>query len=138
MNSKHLLVADDEKHIRLALSLILRRTGYRVTMVEDGQELLLKVLELKDGARPDLLIIDIQMPGWTGLELIEKLAKRGLAIPILLISGYKYREMVAGFKTSEAITYLEKPFSPEELLLQVEYLLQWSPPRDQPILKGMV
>jgi CheY-like chemotaxis protein len=125
MGTRHVLVVDDEKNTRLALSLVFRKSGCLVTALADGMEALRKVEDLiEEGSPLDLLVIDIQIPGMTGLELVEALEKRDIQLPILLISGYRIREMVERATRKACIDYLEKPFEPRELLARVETLLE--------------
>lgn len=125
IENKHILVADDEKHTRLVLSLILRKAGFRVTTVCDGLEALNKVVQLARDSDPfDLLVIDVQMPGMTGTELVDELMKQRALFPILLISGYSDKDMVAGLLKDGRIGYLEKPFEPDELLRHVALLIE--------------
>ncbi|MFC2173214.1 response regulator [Acidobacteriota bacterium] len=120
----NVLVADDEHHTRLALSLILKKAGFDVTSVGDGIKALNKIREATDDAAPfDLLVIDIQMPRLTGLEVIKELENLKVIFPILIISGYKHKEIVADIARSGCIAYAEKPFRPDELLHHIDVLL---------------
>jgi DNA-binding NtrC family response regulator len=122
---KHVLVADDERHTRLVLSLILKRAGFNVTTAEDGSEALSKLIGTIRGSRPfDLLVIDIQMPGFTGIELVEEIGKLNVAFPILLITGYRDVERVAELTRTCCVEYAEKPFAPDELLQHVARVLE--------------
>lgn len=122
---KHILLADDEEHVRFTLSLILRRAGCRVTVVEDGTRALQMSLEAARRGKPfDLLVIDIQMPGLTGVEVIKELGQLGAAFPVLLITGYRDREIVNYLKSDTRIAYAEKPFSPDQLLGHVAVALK--------------
>lgn len=121
---KHALVADDEKHTRVALSLILRKAGFRVTAVEDGLQALKTFVSARRQSTPfDLLIIDIQMPGLTGIELVEEIGKLGVTSPILLITGYRDIDRLAELSRRHCVEYAEKPFDPDELLQHVSRLL---------------
>jgi DNA-binding NtrC family response regulator len=123
----HVLLAEDESHTRLALALILKKAGYRVTLVEDGQQALDWLSEVSALSDPvDLLIIDIQMPKLTGIVLLHELDKRNISIPTLIISGYRYREIMESSHTKAELAYLEKPFEPHEFLWNVERLLEAS------------
>ena len=122
--SKHALLADDEKHTRVALALILRKAGYQVTTVDDGQEALGAIAGASRCATGfDLLVIDVQMPGLTGIELVEEIGRLGTAVPTLLITGYRCPDRVAELRRSQCLECAEKPFSPEEFLQHVARLL---------------
>jgi len=125
MREKHVLVADDERHTRVALSVIFKRAGFDVTAAEDGQEAFDRIVGAAPGARPfDLLVLDIQMPGLTGLELVEEIGKLGGVFPILLITGWRDRERAEELGRRYCVEYAEKPFEPDELLRHVARVLQ--------------
>ncbi|MDI6807790.1 MAG: response regulator [Candidatus Eisenbacteria bacterium] len=117
VRKKNILVADDEKHSRLGLSLVLRKAGYEVTIVSDGVEALARIVEsAKHSKSFDLLVVDVQMPGLTGSELVEELLRINAVIPVLVMSGYRDKDTVAGLSRNGCLCYAEKPFSPSELL----------------------
>ncbi len=122
--TRHALVADDEKHTRVALSLILRKAGYQVTTAEDGLEALRTVEGAAHGSTPfDLLVVDVQMPGLTGIEVVEEIGRLGATTPTLLITGYRCPERVAELRRERCLECAEKPFSPDEFLEHVARLL---------------
>ncbi|UCD47622.1 MAG: response regulator [Deltaproteobacteria bacterium] len=122
---KHVLVADDEKHTRFTLSLIFRKAGFRVTTVADGLEALKQTVETIRNSDPfDLLVLDIQMPGLTGIELIDEIENLSGYFPIVLITGYWDREIANELKKRCCIEYAEKPFEPGELFVYVGRVLE--------------
>jgi len=124
MREKHVLVADDERHTRVTLSLVFRRAGFRVTAAEDGQQALDRVAEaLRRSQSFDLLVLDIQMPGLTGIELVEALGRLGATFPILLITGYRDQDRAEDLGRKFCVEYAEKPFEPDELMGHVERVL---------------
>ncbi|MFC1611083.1 response regulator [Myxococcota bacterium] len=126
--SARVLLAEDEEHTRLTLSLILRKIGFLVTTVADGREALKSISDLIDRQEPPaLLVIDIQMPGLTGLDLMAELDKRGVFLPTVVISGYQYRKVVEGCQAHTRVAYLEKPFSPEEFLACLDSVVEKRP-----------
>jgi diguanylate cyclase (GGDEF)-like protein len=117
----HVLVADDEEDARAALQLVLGR-DYEVDAVGDGQEALDRV----HSERPDVVLLDLNMPRLDGLEVLERLrADPATAeIPVLLVSGrsddaVKVRSLDLG-----AVDYLQKPFSERELRARVDRTLR--------------
>lgn len=115
---KHVLIAEDDDHLREALQEILSTEGYRVIAAEDG----LEALDWMSRVSVDLVIVDILMPGLGGPELIKRL--RGTSewanIPILVLSGYadltRYRDLpVDGVQL--------KPFQMTEFLGKVDQLI---------------
>ncbi len=123
MKSTHVLLVEDEKNTQLSLSLILRRAGFKVTTLDDGLQAFHTIVQSTDPSPPiDVLVIDIQLPGMTGLELLEALEKRKIELPTLIISGYRYREGMEEYKNRENFSYLEKPFSPDDFLLHLRLI----------------
>jgi CheY-like chemotaxis protein len=124
--SQRIVIADDEPDINRLIAMILRE--YSILRAKRGDE----ALELIRQEMPDLAILDISMPGLTGLEVAQALlADPATAhIPLILLSAYgQQREIDAGLATGVAL-YIVKPFDPDELLQSVEKLLaQRSPER---------
>ena len=122
MTAKTILVADDESHILNVVSLKLRNAGYRVLTASDGQE----ALELATEESPDLLITDYHMPLLSGIELCRRLkqnpATRDIRTIMLTARGY---HLEAQDTTENGILrMLSKPFSPRQLLLTVNEVLE--------------
>lgn len=114
-----ILVVDDEVQIRRALSSILSTRGYQVILAEDGRQ----GLDLAIEHSPDLVVLDMAMPGMSGLELCVEL-RTWFAAPILILSvrggdADKIAALDAG-----ADDYVTKPFSAGELLARVRALLR--------------
>jgi DNA-binding NtrC family response regulator len=125
MKLKHILLADDEKHTRFGLSLVLKRAGFRVTAVSDGIEAFSRIIEMLDmGDTIDLLVVDVQMPALTGMELVSELEKQHKCLPVLMITGYENREMLERLMHKKCVMCLEKPFEPERLLKHVELAIE--------------
>ena len=121
LRNTHLLVVDDEENLRLSLSLVCRKAGYRVSLARDAHEALQMISLAANGPdRIDLLVVDIQMPGMSGIELCKRLEKHHRKLPVIIISGYRYREVIKNLHSDSEIYYLEKPFQPEEFLEHVD------------------
>jgi len=119
----HILVVDDDMRLRDLLQRYLSDQGFRVTVAEDAAEARAKLASLAF----DLLVLDIMMPGETGLELTETL-RRDNPVPILLLTAMNETEnRIAGFE-SGADDYLSKPFEPRELVLRINAILRRLPP----------
>lgn len=121
--SQRIVIADDEPDINRLIAMILRE--YTTLRAKRGDE----ALELIRQEMPDLAILDISMPGLTGLEVAQALlADPATAnIPLILLSAYgQQREIDAGLATGVAL-YIVKPFDPDELLQSVEKLLVHQP-----------
>jgi two-component system alkaline phosphatase synthesis response regulator PhoP len=117
----HILVAEDEPHILLLIQRKLESAGYAVTTTTDGNEALDLALEL----RPDLLLLDILLPGREGLEICRevKTAFGSDSPPIILISALGQQIDVEAGLEAGADDYIIKPFSPRLLLERIEAVL---------------
>jgi two-component system phosphate regulon response regulator OmpR len=120
-DNMHVLIVDDDVHIRQLLSKYLKRYNYRVTSSSDAQQArgLLKVLSF------DIIILDVMMPGETGIEL-SKFIGETLKTPVILLTALGDTEnRIKGLKAG-VDDYLAKPFEPQELLLRISAILKRS------------
>ncbi|MDK3258399.1 ANTAR domain-containing response regulator [Blastococcus capsensis] len=110
------LIAEDEALIRLDLKEMLEEEGYRVVAeVGDGQQAIDRAEEL----RPDLVILDIQMPVLDGLSAAERIASARIA-PVIVLTAFSQRELVERARDAGAMAYLVKPFSKNDLVPAIE------------------
>jgi len=121
MSNKLVLVADDEVHIREVISYKLQIAGLEVITAHDGSE----ALELAKSESPDLLIVDYQMPGLTGLEVCLSLRQEpGTSkIPAIMLTAKGLDIEQAELDQAGISVVIPKPFSPREVLSCVEELL---------------
>jgi two-component system phosphate regulon response regulator OmpR len=121
----HILVVDDDARLRSLLSRYLAGEGFRVTTAADAVEARGKLRAIN----PDLMVLDVMMPGETGLALTESLRReQGQDVPVLLLTARGAPEdRIAGFEAG-ADDYLGKPFEPRELVLRIRALLRRAPP----------
>lgn len=119
--SRRIVVADDEADIRRLIVFTLRRRGYEVTESDAGDT----ALETIRGQRPELALLDVMMPGMSGLEVAHALkADPDTAhIPIIMLSAKGQAAEVEAGIASGAATYLIKPFSPQDLAARVAEVL---------------
>lgn len=119
--SARILVAEDEPHIRELIAISLQRAGHDVEQVEDGET----AVATAQANPPDLLIVDVMMPGITGHEVAQLLASdpRTAAVPILMLSAMGQARDVDEGLASGAHAYVVKPFSPRELVARVNEML---------------
>ena len=114
----HILVVDDDKGIRLLVKKYLNENNYLITTAESAEDASEKVKIIKF----NLIILDIMMPGNSGLEFIQEHKKR-LDTPIILLTAKgQANERVEGLEIG-ADDYLPKPFEPKELLLRIKNIL---------------
>ena len=120
MASAAILVVDDDAPIRRMLSRTLSAEGYAVEASPDGGDALAAV----ERSVPDLVVLDVAMPGLDGLAVSRRLREKGLGLPILLLTARDgVPDRVAGLDAG-ADDYLVKPFAAEELLARVRALLR--------------
>lgn len=125
MAKNHILIAEDEKHIRLALGIVLRQAGFAVDVAANGHEAFETIMrQAADGNPINLIITDIFMPKVDGLELMDMLNEKGFAIPVIVITGYGNSELLLKLRARGFAGYLDKPFIPDDLLSRVKAVLQ--------------
>lgn len=117
-----ILIVDDEAGVRELLGDALRIAGFETSTAADGMSALTAIRNKK----PDLLIIDINMPLMDGFELVERLRSTGDNTPALMLSARADRADVTRGLTLGADDYVTKPFGLEELLLRVKAILRRS------------
>ncbi len=120
MAGEHILIVDDERAIQATLRGVLEDEGYRVTAVGSAQEALSR---LSDEA-PDLVFLDIWMPGMDGLETLAEIKQRRPETAVVMISGHATIETAVKATKLGAYDFVEKPLSLEKMLLVVVRTLE--------------
>ena len=118
----HILVAEDDKHARRLLEVVLKREGYHVLSVEDG-EMALKVIE---SHHVDLVILDVMMPKLDGYEVARLLREAEFMMPILMVTAKQLPEDKKRGFIMGTDDYMTKPIDTEELVLRIKALLRRS------------
>ena len=122
MKHKHIVVIEDEKDIQEVIEYNLLREGYRVSVAEDGNS----GLEMVRRERPDLVLLDIMLPGLDGLELCRTLKNdtNTRAIPIIMVTAKGEESTIVQGLDFGADDYVVKPFSPKVLMARVKATLR--------------
>ncbi len=115
----HLLVVDDDAEVRELTGEYLRRQGFQVSLAEDGEEM----NKLMEDTLPDLLVLDLMLPGEDGLSIARRLKGSG-NLPIIMLSAHGDPiDRIVGLEVG-ADDYIAKPFEPRELLARVRAVLR--------------
>jgi two-component system phosphate regulon response regulator OmpR len=123
-----ILVVDDDARLRGLLSRYLAEHGFRVSTAENAAEARDRMRFLQ----PDLMVLDVMMPGESGVALTESLRRDNSEVPVLLLTARGAPEdRIAGFEAG-ADDYLPKPFDPRELVLRIRAMLRRAPPPPPP------
>ncbi len=117
-----ILIVEDDHSLREGLAMNLRLRGYKVLTASDGDEGMQKAFD----TRPDLLILDIRLPGFSGLDILDELRERDEPVPVLILSARgSVDNKIEGLRLG-ADDYLGKPFDLKELFARVDALLRRS------------
>ncbi len=131
MEKKRIMVVDDEDFILESVTDILTDEGYEVITAEDGSQCLDKI---DSQAIPDLVLLDIWMPGMDGIEVLENIKKRWPFIPVIIMSGHGTIETAVQATKLGAFDFIEKPLSIDPLLLSVENALKFKALQEENVL----
>src|SRR5438105_8815374 len=119
MSSEKVLVVDDEEHILELARLYLSREGYQVDSVADGAQALARFNQ----GKPDLVVLDIMLPGLDGLSICKEIRKQSQVPIIMLTARDEVTDKVVGLELG-ADDYLTKPFHPQELVARAKALVR--------------
>lgn len=124
--TKRVLVVDDDRAVRDSLRRALSLHGHEVLLAADGMEAIRTVHD----EQPDVVVLDVMMPGVDGLGVVRRLRQDGITTPLLLLTARDaVPDRVEGLTTG-ADDYLVKPFALEELLARIDVLLRRHAPED--------
>lgn len=119
MNKQTILVVEDEASIQRVVRTYLESAGFQVLSSEDGAE----ALDVAERHRPDLIVLDLNLPGMDGMEVAARLRQKSDVYILMLTARTEEVDRVAGLQIG-ADDYLTKPFSPRELVARVEAILR--------------
>lgn len=122
-DAPHILVVDDDRRIRELLTSYLTGKGFRVTAAGSAK----LARERMRGMTFDLLVLDVMMPGESGLELVRSLRAAADGVPVLMLSALADSGDRINGLSSGSDDYLAKPFEPAELLLRIQSILRRQP-----------
>jgi two-component system response regulator FixJ len=119
MASPTIFVVDDQEAVREALGEMLRTFGYQVETYPSADAF----LETAAGPRAGCIVADVRMPGMDGIELVRELARRGIPLPVVLISGHADVPMAVAAIKAGAADFIEKPVDDQHLLAAINRCL---------------
>jgi len=119
-NQFRVLVIDDDPGVRDYMEALVSRQGYEVSAVADGEEALICL----DSVQPDLITLDVVLPGMDGLETLSELKKRLPDVPVVMLSGHGQARNIVEAMRLGASDFLRKPFEVEELELAFQKALE--------------
>ncbi len=114
-------IIDDDASVCRALQRLIRSFGMRTSTFASGE---LFLLDLASSERPDCILLDVQMPGMSGFEVQEKLARNRLNLPLIFITAHNDEGIESSASVARAVGLLRKPFSDHALLELLEVALQ--------------
>ncbi|MGI9351756.1 MAG: response regulator [Rhizobiaceae bacterium] len=129
-DAPHVLVIDDDSRLRDLLTRYLSNNGYRVSNAGDAAEARRKLAHLEF----DLLVVDVMMPGETGLSFTKSI-RDSIDVPVLMLTALEEVENRIEGLEAGADDYLSKPFEPRELLLRINSILRRAAKPDQPVIE---
>ena len=123
-----ILVVEDDRSLREGLAMNFQLQGYRVVAAANGDD----GMRMAFDERPDLIVLDVMLPGWSGLEILSEIRAKAHDVPVLILSARgKTEHKLEGFDLG-ADDYLAKPFELPELLARAEALLRRGRRTDEP------
>jgi two-component system response regulator FixJ len=117
--SPGVFIVDDDAGVRASVRMLLKSIGIAATPLASAQEF----LESFDPAQPGCLVLDIRMPGMSGLELQQQLNLRGATIPVIFVTGHGDVPMAVEAMRHGAFDFLQKPFRDQELIDRIQRAL---------------
>ncbi len=121
MSARKVLIIDDDRHVALALSIRLQAAGYLLDVAHDGESGLVKLAQ----APPDVLLLDIRMPGIDGLEVLRRMKQddRLARVPVIFVSANAQETAKRTALNAGGRFFLEKPFDSQALLDAIRQVL---------------
>ena len=127
MPKPRILVIDDESAIRNSLKMTLEYEGYDCVLAATGPE----GLTLLEREAPDLVLLDVKMPGMDGLEVLERIRAANETVPVVVVSGHGTISTAVDATKKGAFDFIEKPFASERVLVSLRNALDQRRLRDE-------
>jgi two-component system, NtrC family, response regulator AtoC len=121
LSKKQILIADDDPSIRLLLRNFLEGEGYDTSEAKSGGD----VLRMLPQSTPDLMILDLKMPEWDGIEVMKKLGEQNIKVPVLLMTAHGTSNSAIQAIQAGAFDYLTKPFELDDVLLTLRRFFEY-------------
>lgn len=121
MSELTIFIVDDDISIGDMEQTVLEKNGYKCVRAFDGAE---AVLLLKNGLKPDLILLDLMLPGLTGEKVLAKIKEISATIPVIVVSAKVDIDSKVNMLTEGAVDYLTKPFDVRELLARIDIRLK--------------
>ncbi len=128
--TKTIMIVDDEPSIRTTLEGVLEDEGYKVVSASDGHE----ALKTMEEEMPDLVLLDIWMPGIDGIETLKRMRALHMGLQVIMISGHGSIETAVTATKLGAFDFIEKPLSLEKTLVTIQNALNYRQLRDENII----
>jgi len=120
MGKMHILIVDDDQIVLDSCKRVFEAEGFEVYLVSDA----IKALEVLEHTTFDLLLVDVKMPEYDGIDLMRMIKKKWPQLPIILMSGYPTHETMEAGAQNGAAQFIDKPFTPEELIKTVRMVMK--------------
>jgi two-component system nitrogen regulation response regulator NtrX len=128
--AKTIMIVDDEPSIRASLEGVLEDEGYKVISASDGHE----ALKLIEEEMPDLVLLDIWMPGIDGIETLKRIRESNRSLPVVMISGHGNIETAVTATKLGAFDFIEKPLSLDKTLVTIQNAFNLRQLRDENLI----
>jgi two-component system response regulator FixJ len=126
-------LVDDDEDVRRALAFLLATAGLEVRVYESAAAL----LENFDTAQSGCVVSDVRMPGMDGIQLLQHLRKKGVTLPVIVMTGHADVALAVGAMKAGAADFIEKPFSDDVLLAAIAAALEQQGSSGQPALEAV-
>lgn len=117
---KKILIVDDQMGIRILLSEVFRKEGYETFLAANGKE----ALEILQSDKPDLVLLDMKIPGMDGLEILRRIRQVNTTIKVIMMTAYGELDMIQEALALGALRHFTKPFDIDEIRFEVNDILQ--------------